>query len=735
MGEPGQGPRSGRVGPYRIARRLGAGGMGVVYLGHDDTSGTEAAVKLIRPEHSANPSFRARLRREVTAARRVPRFCTAPVLAADLEADQPWLATEYIDGPSLDVAMLEEGTLAGPRLEAFAVSIAAALRAIHGHGVIHRDLKPSNVLLSRQGPRVIDFGIARVDGAETQLTQTGVLVGTPAYMAPEQLGSEPATAAVDVFAWASLVTYAATGRPPFGSGDGALYAILHAEPDLGALAEPLRGLVAAAFGKEPVARPSAAELVDRLSRSAAEVTTQVLAAAAAPPNLAAPTPRPVALSPVPPPPGPVAPPPVPPRTATPPPVPAPQRPRRRWLLAGLGAAAVPVLAAMVLVPIWLLPDGSSGGPGPVASGEAAGPTARQSQQPSPGDGETDAGEEVDLPRFGSQIGDVLTGHTGSVDGLAVGEVDGTPVAVSGGGIGDRTVRVWDLTDGEELHTLIGHTGRVSSVVVGELDGTPIAVSGGTLDSTQSVGAFDHTVRVWDLAGGEELRVLTGHTDLTTSVVLGELDGDPVAVSASYDATVRVWDLASGETIRTLTGHSQVVYSVALGELDGDPIAVTGGYDGTLRVWDLDSGEQLRAITVYEGDDDERESVWSVAVSELDGTPVAISGGGDETVRFWDLTSGEQVGEPLRGPKGQYVHVATGELDGTPVVVVAGTFDSRLFVWNLETGERIGEPFTGHSGAITAVAIGVLDGVPVAVSGATDQTVRVWSLAQPPGLDR
>jgi hypothetical protein len=725
------------VGPYRIARRLGAGGMGVVYLGHDDTTGTEAAVKLIRPEHSANPSFRARLRREVTAARRVPRFCTAPVLGADLEAEQPWVATEYIDGPSLDVAMLEEGALAGPRLAAFAVSIAAALRAIHGHGVIHRDLKPSNVLLSRQGPRVIDFGIARVDGAETQLTQTGVLVGTPAYMAPEQLRSEPVTAAVDVFAWASLVTYAATGRPPFGPGDGALYAILHAEPDLGALAEPLRALVAAAFGKDPAARPSAAELVERLSRSAVEVTTQVLAAAAAPPNQVAPPepvppspvpPSPVPPSPVPPPPGPVAPPPVPPRTATPPPVPAPRRPRRRWLFAGAGAAAVPVLAAMVLVPIWLWPDGSSGGPGPGSGGGVTtGPTSPQPQPP-PGDGESDASGDEDLPRFGSQIGDVLTGHTGTVEGVAVGEVDGTPVVVSGGGMGDRTVQVWDVTTGEPLlEPLTGHTGRVSSVAVGELDGTPIAVSGGSLDSTQSVGAFDHTVRVWDLTDGEELRVLTGHTNLTTTVVLGELDGDPIVASASYDATVRVWDLASGETIRTLTGHTEVVYSVALGELDGDPIAVTGGFDGTVRVWDLRTGEQLRSIAVYEGDD----SVWSVAVSEVDGTPVAVSGGGDQTVRVWDLTSGEQIGEPLRGPAGQYVLVATGELDGTPIVVAGGTFDSGAWVWNLETGERIGEPFTGHSGEIMALAVGELDGVPIAVSGATDQTVRVWSLARPP----
>jgi serine/threonine protein kinase len=257
--------------------------MGVVYLGYDD-AGTAVAVKLIRQEHLAEPQFRARLRREVDAARRVPRFCTAPVLAADLDADRPWVATEYIEAPSLDVALLEMGRLRGEELERFAVGVAVALRAIHEHGVVHRDLKPSNVLLSQVGPRVIDFGIARVENATdlTQLTQTGAVVGTPAYMSPEQLRGEPLTTAVDVFAWAGLVAYAANGRAPFGSGGGVMHAILHQDPGLGELAEPLRGLVAAALAKDPAARPSADDLVDRLSQRT--VAAQVLAKADAPPT-------------------------------------------------------------------------------------------------------------------------------------------------------------------------------------------------------------------------------------------------------------------------------------------------------------------------------------------------------------------------------------------------------------------------------------------------------------------
>jgi serine/threonine protein kinase len=271
--------------------------MGVVYLCYDEAAGIAAAVKVIRPEHATNPQFRARLRHEVAAARRVPRFCTAPVLAGDLDADPPWVATEYIDAPTLDAALLEQGRLGGAGLEAFAAGVAVALREIHRHGVIHRDLKPSNIMLSPVGPRVIDFGIARVDDSLTHLTQPGGVVGTPAYMAPEQLRGESATAAVDVFAWASVVTYAATGRPPFGTGEGVMHAIVFGEPDLGGLDGPLRDLVTAAFHKDPAARPSAADLVDSLSRAAAAATSQVLAAAASPAaRFAVPTQPPAAPS-------------------------------------------------------------------------------------------------------------------------------------------------------------------------------------------------------------------------------------------------------------------------------------------------------------------------------------------------------------------------------------------------------------------------------------------------------
>jgi serine/threonine protein kinase len=282
---PGQAP--GQVGPYRIIRRLGAGGMGLVYLGQDETTGQLAAVKLIRPELAANEDFRARLRREVAMLQRVPRFCTAPVLAADTEARPAWVATEYIEAPTLDVLLTQQGgRLQGAPLEALAVGVAVALRALHEHGVIHRDLKPSNILMSAVGPRVIDFGIARLDEAAGQLTRTGDLLGTLAYVAPELLEGRAPTKAVDVWSWGCVVTLAGTGRLPFGGDAGGIPALTATPPDVGDLEEPLRGAVLAALARDPSTRPIATELVDRLMAGAPQVATQIVDAAAVPPTAA-----------------------------------------------------------------------------------------------------------------------------------------------------------------------------------------------------------------------------------------------------------------------------------------------------------------------------------------------------------------------------------------------------------------------------------------------------------------
>ncbi|MGP4027933.1 protein kinase domain-containing protein [Actinomadura sp. 3N407] len=256
-----------RIGRYRIVDRLGEGGMGTVYAGLDGT-GRKVAIKVIRREFAADRQYRARFRAEVSAAQRVRPFCTAPVLDADPAAEPPYLVTEFVNGPSLDAAVAKDGPLRGADLEAVAVGIATALTAIHDAGVVHRDLKPANVLLSTFGPRVIDFGIARsLDG--TRLTATGGIVGTPAFMAPEQLDGRGAAAASDVFAWGATVAFAARGGPCFGGNSipAIIHQIVSGEPDLSGLDGSLLGAVRAALTKDPERRPSAQALLDGLISS------------------------------------------------------------------------------------------------------------------------------------------------------------------------------------------------------------------------------------------------------------------------------------------------------------------------------------------------------------------------------------------------------------------------------------------------------------------------------------
>jgi serine/threonine protein kinase len=253
------------LGTYRITGRIGRGGMGIVYLA-ETAQGDRAAVKVISPELADDEGFRDRFRREVESARRVRRFCTAPVLDAQVDGEPLFIVTEYVDGPNLDEFVRTRGPMRGSNLDHLAVGVATALTAIHGAGVIHRDLKPANVLLSSVGPRVIDFGIARALDTVADVTRTGHFVGTPAYMAPELIAGETASAASDVFSWACVVTFAGTGRVPFvaSSVPAVLYQISHGEPNLDGLDDSMVDLVRRALDKDPRRRPSAQELLDRL---------------------------------------------------------------------------------------------------------------------------------------------------------------------------------------------------------------------------------------------------------------------------------------------------------------------------------------------------------------------------------------------------------------------------------------------------------------------------------------
>ncbi|MCX4908411.1 bifunctional serine/threonine-protein kinase/ABC transporter substrate-binding protein [Streptomyces sp. NBC_00878] len=254
------------IGGHRLLARLGAGGMGVVYLGRTE-AGALAAVKVIQAEYAHEPDFRARFRREVETARRVTSPWAVPVTGADPDADEPWLATAFVPGPSLEEAVARHGPLPTRSVRVLGRMLAAALREVHAAGLVHRDVKPANVLLAVDGPRLIDFGIARATD-ETAITSADMVVGTPGFLSPEQAEARGAEVgpASDIFSLGCLLAYAASGRPPFGTGtvDALLYRTVHDEPDLAGIeaGEDTEGvelltLLRLCLAKDPADRPTA----------------------------------------------------------------------------------------------------------------------------------------------------------------------------------------------------------------------------------------------------------------------------------------------------------------------------------------------------------------------------------------------------------------------------------------------------------------------------------------------
>ncbi|MFE5301223.1 protein kinase [Streptomyces sp. NPDC056632] len=354
------------IAAYRLLARLGSGGMGTVYLARSP-GGRTVALKTVHARLAADPAFRSRFRLETDAARIIGDRHGAAVFDADPLAETPWLATEYVLGPPLDEAVALAGPLPEPTVRAVGAALAGALRQLHSSDVVHRDLKPSNILVTAHGPKVIDFGIARAAGDE-RLTSTGAAAGTPAYMSPEQASGQEHTAAGDVFALAGVLVFAATGRPPFGTGAAAdlLYRVRYADPDpeaLSALPPSLLPLLTACLAKDPSARPATdtliAELHDGHGEFADHLPPAVLTAVARratdvwhphPPRPATPEGDPYATLP-----------------------PRPSGTSRRRLLT-LGGGAV-LGSAAVAGGAWSLLSSDDEAPGGGASGPSSGPSA------------------------------------------------------------------------------------------------------------------------------------------------------------------------------------------------------------------------------------------------------------------------------------------------------------------------------------------------------------------------
>ncbi|MBO4270791.1 serine/threonine-protein kinase [Microbispora triticiradicis] len=331
------------LGEFTLSGRLGEGGQGVVFLGRSPRGGP-VAVKVLKS--GLDPSVKERLVRELDAIRGVAPFCTARVLTAMVDGRMPYVVSEFIDGPSLQHRVDSGGPLRGGELERLAVGTATALAAVHAAGIVHRDFKPANVLLGPDGPRVVDFGIARHGESDTI---TAGPVGTPAYLAPEQIGGNPATPASDVFAWGATIVFAATGRPAFGAAGvpAVMHRILTAEPDVSALPRPLRGVVERCLAKDPARRPASRDLLLELVGATPDPLQAGAAAAATRPLRQGGT------------------------TATLPALPAPGPASRTGIVAG----AVAAVAALSVTAALLGPRLLSTGP--------AGTTSRTADSPAP----------------------------------------------------------------------------------------------------------------------------------------------------------------------------------------------------------------------------------------------------------------------------------------------------------------------------------------------------------------
>ncbi|MEU8804668.1 serine/threonine-protein kinase [Spirillospora sp. NPDC048819] len=402
------------AGRYRLTGRLGEGGQGVVYLG-EGPSGERVAVKMLKTTDAA---ARGRFAREMQAARRVAPFCTAAVLDSSADGETPYVVSEFIDGPSLQQRVQESGPLRGGDLERLAVNTASALAAIHGAGIVHRDLKPANVLLGPDGPRVVDFGIARAVDAETH-TQ---LVGTPAYFAPEWLEGHPPTDRSDVFAWAGTIVYAATGHPPFGpaaSIPATMHRIANGEPDLGGVPPTLLPLLTECLAKDPARRPAARDLMVRLVDPSAAAGPGAGAQPPPPPPPATPGPPPAYGPTVPGAPG-----------------PGPGRRRGRVIAGVVGAAATLAVVAIAAAAFILANAGDDGSPNAGRSTGTAGTKTSPPQTTEPS--QTTQAPPGGAAKVPADFAGTWTGTVTQTGGLTVGDTSTRVTIILKAGAADGT---------------------------------------------------------------------------------------------------------------------------------------------------------------------------------------------------------------------------------------------------------------------------------------------------------
>lgn len=655
----------GRIGPFRVVGRLGSGGMGQVFLGRS-AGGRPVAVKVIRADLAADREFRARFRREVEAAQKVSGFHTALLVDADVDGPVPWLATAYVPGPSLADAVAGHGPLPAGSVLMLAAGLAESVAAIHAAGVVHRDLKPSNVLLADDGPRVIDFGISRAAEASA-LTGTGLVIGSPGYMSPEQAEGGQVGPPSDVFSLGAVLAYAAAGRGPFGAGSTAalIYRVVHAAPALDGIAADLRELISCCLAKDPATRPAAQDLLAELGDVdvtagwlPAPLAREVSGQAHSSPGSAASA-----------------------RAAQ---EPGSRDQGRALQVTSTAARARPAPATRNREPA------------------AFGPTMTQPSADRSG---------RDVPPHDPALAATLADPaSGPVYAVAFAPDGGTLAAAGASG----QIRLWDAASGTLARTLSGPGSR--GVI-----GVEFCPDGELLAAADASGR----AYLWDLVSGELARTLARRGSHGLSSVAFGLAGDVLA-AASDNGHIYMWDVVSGKLAArfgnpasrgvpcvtfdrdtellaaaddngrvylwdVLTGKpagqledpaSRGVTDIAFGQ-DGDLLAAADA-SGKVNIWDMTSGRLDRTAGTPSS-----TAIHAVAFAPGGGTLAA--GDADGRVHLWDTADGQPV-STFENPGSQAANSVAFSPRGDLLAAADGNGQTYLWETSAQAGRQHPRPW-------------------------------------------
>ncbi|MFI6174663.1 protein kinase [Nonomuraea sp. NPDC051191] len=759
--QPGD-PRS--LGVYRLVERLGKGAQGVVFKA-EGPDGQIVAIKLLNTLLDQPGLDGERFLREVAAARRVAQFCTARVLGANMDGEQPYIVSELVDGVSLQVVVQREGPRQGGALYRLAVGTVTALAAIHRAGIVHRDFKPSNVLLGPDGPRVIDFGIARA--LDSAMTISSGVVGTPAYMSPEQISGERVGPAADLFSWALTMLYAATGRPAFGQDSlpAVIYRVMNEEPDLSVLPDELRPLVRACLRKRAEDRPTAADALFALleNQGAADLDDEVALTTGS--QLAADHPHPTPALPTPPgstPPGPTPPGSTPPGST--PPGPTPPGPALSGAAPPVHAPGGPGGGTPQVAPAatgWANPSGASYSPPPPVApagrppvqglpapgGPVAGPPAPGGPvagPPAPGRpmvGPPGAGGWVPGPggaggRFEGPEREGDTRYVRQAPPAPYGPPRQLPPPYP---MGPRPQPPGSGNDAFFRHTPAvvppdeAKARRRRAIMVSSALVVALALAGGVL----FLGPRMFTPKTPpspDAAGATTIAPSPG---LPTVLPTTRSTSPPATQSASPSTPAPSPALTPTPTPtpaqaiplaalgkqdgKSLKGHTKGVQTIsALPMGDGRTWLVSGGQDGRVRLWDLGKRKPLATMKGHS------EEVYAVAAVMVGKTPMAVSGGYDGSVRLWNLKT--HKGKVL-GWHGDAVYSVALTRTGGKWIAVTGDAKGWLRFWDVKKRKATGRIVKAHSRSVNWLNATRIGDREIVISAGEDSTIRMWDVAR------